>query len=200
MVKSLKASWPDPINEKSNIYLLFPFKMPTMKSLKATILLALGIVYLTSPTFADDRKVLIGTWKITLFHDDGNDRLGRIGAGPAKKDQPPRVAKLVFTGDECYLIRGDGRREMASGLTNAGWKSCTLDESTTPKTIDIVGFAGKENEKTKTYRGIYEIDDNHLRICYAESGPNRPTKFESDGDNNLFECQRVADEPLPKPE
>jgi len=162
-------------------------------------LFVFGLMLLGAPSVADDRESLIGTWEVTVFQDDGRDRLERLGAGPAKKDQPPRVAKLIFTGDECYLIRGDGRRELASGLANAGWKSCTLDSSTIPKTINIIGFAGKESDRTKTYRGIYEIEDDRLRICYAESGPNRPTKFESDGNNNLFECQRISKEPDPKP-
>ena len=148
-----------------------------------------------------DREQLIGTWKVEVFEDDGRDRLSRLGAGPAKKKgQKPRVAKLVFTKDECYLIRGDGRREMASGLTNAGFKSCKLEESKTPKSIDLHGFAGKQNEKTKTYPGIYEIDGDKLRICYAETSSTRPTKFESDGHNNLFECERISEKPLPPPE
>jgi uncharacterized protein (TIGR03067 family) len=151
--------------------------------------------------FADDRAALVGTWRITVFQDDGNDRLARLGVGPAKKKgDEPRFAKLVFTADSCYLIRGDGRREMASGLTNAGWKACRLDESTAPKSIDIDGFTGKENEKTKTYPGIYEIDGDRLRICYAETSPKRPTKFESNGNDNLFECMRISKEPLPVPE
>ncbi len=172
-----------------------------MKSKNAAILFLLGIFSLSSTfVFADDRAALIGTWKITVFQDDGRDRLERLGAGPAKTGGEPRVAKLVFTADECYLIRGDGRREMASGLTNAGWKSCTLDESTTPKSIDIVGFAGKENEKTKMYPGIYEIEGDRLRICYSETSPTRPMKFESNGHDNLFECERISKEPLPVPD
>lgn len=163
------------------------------------LLLTFGIMAVPQPAFADPHS-LVGTWKITVFQDDGRDRLSRIGVGPAKKGQEPRVAKLVFTEDECYLIRGDGRREMASGLTNAGWKSYKLDESTTPKSIDIVGFTGKENEKTKTYPGIYEIAGDRLRICYAETSPQRPAKFESNGNDNLFECERMSKEPLPVPE
>jgi len=98
------------------------------------------------------------------------------------------------------LIRGDGRREMASGLSNAGWKACTLDASTSPKSIDITGFAGKDNEKTKTYRGIYELDSNRLQICYAESGRQRPTQFESNGNDNLIVCERISAQPVPVPE
>ncbi len=160
------------------------------------LLLTMGFFAIEHSAFADPLS-LIGTWKITVFQDDGRDRLERLGAGPAKKGGELRIAKLVFTSDACYLIRGDGRREMASGLTNAGWKSYTLDESTTPKSIDIVGFTGKENEKSKTYLGIYEIDGDHLRICYAETSPQRPTKFESNGNDNLFVCERISNEPLP---
>ena len=157
------------------------------------------VATVASSGFAEDRNAMIGTWKITVFHDDGQDRLGRLGAGPGKKGSEPRIAKLVVTEDACYLIRGDGRREMASGLTNAGWKSFTLDESTKPKSIDLVGFAGKENEKTKTYVGIYEVEGDRLSICYAESGSKRPAEFVSNGNDNLLTCERLSKEPLPLP-
>lgn len=162
------------------------------------ILLLLGIGFILSPcdAKADDREALIGTWKVILFQDDGRDRLERLGAGPAKKGREPREAKLVFTADQCYVLRGDGRRESTAGLANAAWKSCTLDESTTPKSIDIVGFSGKESDKSKTYVGIYELEGHRLRICYAEGGATRPTKFESNGNDNLFECERLSTEPL----
>ncbi len=74
--------------------------------------------------------------------------------------------------------------------------SCELDESKTPKSIDLDGFAGEENEKSKTYPGIYEIVGDKLRICYAETSSKRPTKFEPDGHNNMFECERLSEEPL----
>jgi uncharacterized protein (TIGR03067 family) len=171
-----------------------------ISNLRTSCILVVSLFVLPSFGYADDREALIGTWKITVYQDDGNDRLSRLGAGPAKKGKEPRVAKLVFTADECYLIRGDGRREMANGLTNAGWKSITLAPSTTPKSIEIIGFAGKGNEKSKTYPGIYEIDADRLRICYAETSPKRPTKFESNGHNNLFECERISKEPIPVPQ
>ena len=100
------------------------------------------LVILPCTSFAGDRDLLVGTWKVTVFQDDGRDRLSRLGAGPArKKDAKPRVAKLVFTKDACYVLRGDGRREVTAGLANAAWKSFQLDESSSPKSIDIVGLA-----------------------------------------------------------
>ena len=165
-----------------------------MRTIFVGLLLTIG-----SNCLADDREDLVGTWKITVYQDDGRDRLSRLGVGPTKKDKKPHVAKLVFTKDECYILRGDGRREMASGLANAGFKSCMLNPSTSPKSIDIDGFAGKNNEKWKTYMGIYKIDGDKLVICYCEQGKTRPTKFESDGANNLFEAQRISKDPQPIP-
>ena len=149
---------------------------------------------------ADEPVELVGTWKITAFQDDGRDRLERLGAGPAKKQgEETRVAKLVFTAGECYILRGDGRREFASGLTNAGWKSYTLDEDASPKSIDIVGFAGKDNEKLKTYQGIYTMENGQLTICYCEQGATRPTKLKSNGAMNLLVAQRISNVPLDAP-
>jgi len=142
-----------------------------------------------------DRAQLNGTWKIVGFQDDGSDKIGRLGVGLAKKGQEPRIAKLVFSGDECFVVRADGKRDMLAGLTNCAWKTHTLDEKTSPKSIDIVGFAGKESEKTQTYFGIYELVGGKLRICWNEGGKARPTKLESNGEMNLFECERLSDQP-----
>jgi len=149
--------------------------------MRSVLLLVLIVVLLIPQSvFAEsqfnDRELLIGTWQITVFQDDGRDRLSRLGAGPAKKKgEEPRVAKLVFTNEECYLLRGDGRREVVAGLANAAWQSCKLDESASPKAVDIVGFAGKDGQKTKTYPGIYKIEGEKFTICYCEQGKQRPS-------------------------
>ena len=160
-----------------------------------TLVLIAGLSSRAQAAESDDRKTLVGTWKITVFQDDGRDRLDRLGAGLAKKDQPPRVAKLVFTADECWVIRGDGKRELKAGLANAAFKAVKLDPGANPKTIDITGFSGKEADATKTYQGIYSLEDKTLRICWCEQGNTRPTKLESDGANNLFVCEKISDEP-----
>ena len=141
----------------------------------------------------DGIQSLIGSWKITVFQDDGRDRLERLGVKPVKKGQKPRFAKMIFTKTECLILRGDGKREKASGLANAGWKSCKLNATTSPKSIDIEGFTGKNNEKTKTYKGIYKLEGKTLTICYCEQGNKRPSNFESDGANNLFVCEKLSD-------
>ena len=150
---------------------------------------------MVTPLHAGDRDALIGTWEITVFLDDGNDRLARLGAGAAKKGKGPRIAKLVFTEDACFVLRGDGKRDVLSGLTNAAWKKVTLHPDKSPKEIEITGFAGKDGSKEKVYPGIYDISDGKLKICWAESGSDKPTEFISNGHFNLFECKRISEEP-----
>ena len=135
---------------------------------------------------------LTGTWEIEQYQDDGRDRLDRLGAGPARKNREKRTAKLVFSKQECWIIRGDGRREMASGLANAGFKSFAVNSTKVPAEIDITGFSGKENSKTRIYPGIIRIDGDQLTICYCEQGKTRPEAFKSDGANNLFVAKRIS--------
>ncbi len=148
-----------------------------------------------------DHQVLVGTWKIVRFQDDGRDRLGRLGVRKKpRKGQMPRFAKLVITKDACWVIQGDGKREVRQGLSNCAWKSYKIDPTKNPKHIDVVGFAGKDGKKTRNYAGIYQVKGKTLRICWPEMGRRRPTKMESNGQMNLFVCERVSKKPeqLPK--
>ena len=150
-----------------------------------------------SPTaLAGDRDAMVGTWKIAEFQDDGKDRMSRLGYKKDKKTGDEKFPSLVVSKDEIQVLRGDGKRELKNGLSNCAWKRCTLDESASPKTIDLVGFAGKEGDQEKTYLALYTLEGDKLTICYRETGKGRPTKFESDGDMNLMVCERIAAEPV----
>src|SRR5262249_33365145 len=59
------------------------------------------------------------------------------------------------------------------------------DSSKSPKTIDYLNTAGLN--KGKTQAGIFEFDQDLLKICMAAPGSTRPTKFESiRGDGRTF--------------
>lgn len=154
---------------------------------------------LTAFVLAGDADKLLGTWKIVQFRDDGGDKIGRLGAGPAQGKRPERIAKLVVTKDEIYVVRADGQRDVAAGLTNCAWRSCRLHEEADPKHIDIVGVPGRD-VKPKNYFGIYELKGDKLSICWnetprtADPAKIRPTQFESDGEMNLFVCERMPAE------
>ena len=60
-----------------------------------------------------------------------------------------------------------------------------LDPSTKPKSIDII-------EEKKPDPGIYELDDDLLKICSMKSG-DRPKEFKSTKENKaiIIELKRV---------
>jgi len=57
----------------------------------------------------------------------------------------------------------------------------TLDTKTDPKRIDLNSEAGDHKAL-----GIYALDKDELRICYAEPGAGRPVRFESKPGDRVF--------------
>jgi uncharacterized protein (TIGR03067 family) len=53
----------------------------------------------------------------------------------------------------------------------------TIDPTKKPKTIDYAMTEG--TTKGKTHFGIYEIDGDKVKFCFAAPGKDRPTEFSS---------------------
>jgi uncharacterized protein (TIGR03067 family) len=51
----------------------------------------------------------------------------------------------------------------------------TIDPAKEPKSIDYVMTEGPT--KGKTHRGIYKLDGDTVRFCFAAPGKDRPTEF-----------------------
>lgn len=62
--------------------------------------------------------------------------------------------------------------------------SLKRDDSTKPRSLDIVGEEGPN--KGRTILAIWERKGDTLQICYDLSGKNRPTEFESQEKTQLF--------------
>jgi uncharacterized protein (TIGR03067 family) len=82
------------------------------------------------------------------------------------------------------LLVKSGRRIGRGGVTTTMFGKqvfmkahYTLDSSQSPKTIDYAITQGAS--KGKTQYGIYELDGELLRICYAGPGKPRPSDFTS---------------------
>jgi uncharacterized protein (TIGR03067 family) len=89
-----------------------------------------------------------------------------VGGKGATKEQldPMRIA---IKGDT--LTRGSGAISIASKMT--------IDPSKKPKTIDLVTrLPGGGSEKAV---GIYELSGDTLKICYDNTGKERPKEFKS---------------------
>jgi uncharacterized protein (TIGR03067 family) len=129
-----------------------------MKSLVQSLLtfafLAIGLV------FADDKKddKLDGKWLIVSVERDG------------KADDAFKGGARVIAGGKYTLADKNGK------ATPGTFK---VDPSKKPKTIDMMPAEGQY--KGKTLLGIYEVDGQTLKICFAEPGKERPTEFASKG-------------------
>lgn len=68
-------------------------------------------------------------------------------------------------------------------MAKAGGKSVTgtMKIDAAKKTIDTM--PGEGTYKGKTLLGIYEIDGDTLKICFAEPGKDRPTKIATGPDS-----------------
>ncbi|HEX3147167.1 MAG TPA: TIGR03067 domain-containing protein [Gemmataceae bacterium] len=100
-------------------------------------------------------KQLEGEWKIEKM------LFGGIDPGPDKVDK----TTLIFKGDE--ITPSDNPKDVAK---------IKVDPSKKPAQIDLTDKANK------TMPGIYELNGDELKICFAES-ETRPTEFASPKDS-----------------
>jgi uncharacterized protein (TIGR03067 family) len=94
--------------------------------------------------------------------------------GEALPDEQIKALKRTIKDDEFTVMR--------DGETVAKGKF-TVDPSKSPKTIDVTITEG--DNKDKTMKGIYEIDGDNYKVCFAPSGKDRPKEFSSKGDEGL---------------
>jgi uncharacterized protein (TIGR03067 family) len=72
---------------------------------------------------------------------------------------------------------------MAGGVSDKG--TIKINASAKPKEMDITGTDGPN--KGKTFKVIYELDGDTLKICYDLSGNGRPTEFKTkEGSKDLL--------------
>jgi uncharacterized protein (TIGR03067 family) len=123
--------------------------------------IGLAAAFITTAAFGSqaggDTKLLDGAWLPST---------AELGGDPLP-DAVLKTMKLVITGDKYTVTVGKG--------IDRG--SLKFDPAAKPKTMDIMGAAGPN--KDKTFLAIYEIKDDTLRICYDLTGKARPREFQS---------------------
>jgi len=77
-----------------------------------------------------------------------------------------KKVKLAFTGDKITVV--EDAREMAVTFK--------LDPAKKPKQIDVTE---SRNGKDEVHEGIYELDGDKLKICFAHAQDPRPRDFVS---------------------
>ena len=103
-----------------------------------------------------DLDRLQGTWNLTSAMQDGK----------ALSDDKVKQTTIVFKGD---TFRFPGSAEYATSREG----TIKLDESKTPKEMDAIS-----TEKEVTL-GIYRVEENGYKVCFAPAGKPRPTEFAS---------------------
>jgi uncharacterized protein (TIGR03067 family) len=127
---------------------------------RVQVLAVLVVAFLVA---ADDPKKEIeklqGTWKLVSLEVDGK----KATKGDIKKEQ-----KMVVEGDK-FSSTVDDKHSFKGTFK--------LDASKKPKAVDAVVTEGEY--KGKTLLGIYEVEGDTMRACYAPPGKERPTEFVS---------------------
>lgn len=77
------------------------------------------------------------------------------------------------------------------GKQNLGAGTFTIDQSTTPWSLDAVRTEG--GKKGQLNLGIYSLRGNTLKWCVDPSGKDRPTKFATGDGNFLLVLRRVRE-------
>jgi uncharacterized protein (TIGR03067 family) len=115
----------------------------------------------------DDPKLLDGRWNLVSMELEGvkvpDEKIKGDGGG------------WLFKGSEVDFL-GPPKDHKAS---------VTLDLTTTPKLMDLVGLEGPQ--KGKKAEGIFKIEKGQLIICLQTEVPKkgRPTEFKTEAGSNL---------------
>jgi len=102
-----------------------------------------------------DLKKMEGSWVLSSGVDNGKKA----------SDTKLKDSRLTFEEDK-HTVKVDGKTYKGTH---------TLDATKKPKTIDVMDTEGPF--KGKTVLGIYELDGDEFKICYAAPGKDRPKDF-----------------------
>ena len=105
-----------------------------------------------------DRKLMAGTWRVISYEKDGKKT-------PAEQLEKNRT---IFSVDGKFMVQREGKT-LVHGST-------LIDPTKKPKHSDATFTEGEVTAKTL---GIYEVDGDNMKICYAFPGKDRPIEFSS---------------------
>jgi uncharacterized protein (TIGR03067 family) len=137
--------------------------------------LATGLLIAADPPQAQsttEQEALSGAWTVTYTARNGNEL-------PAERMQN---LQLVLEQDQFTWKQGD--RVIAQGTFQ-------IDPGSSPRTINLTAKKGETSGETVF--GIYELNDEGLRICAGRPGQERPTSFLvlKDNDQTLLRLRRL---------
>jgi uncharacterized protein (TIGR03067 family) len=114
-----------------------------------------------------DRKLYEGTWRVTSL----------VVNGVKAEEADARKITVANNADGTWIIKVDGKQ-----IT---YGTSTFDPRKKPKHIDFVPSDG--DNQGQTHLGIYEIEGDKRKLCFANPGKDRPKEFKSEsGDDHIL--------------
>ena len=104
-----------------------------------------------------------GTWYLVLAMQDGK----------TLPEDKVKQTTIVFKGD---TFNFPGSAEYATSKSG----TIKLDENKTPKEMDAI------STDKEVMLGIYALEENGYKVCFAPAGKPRPTEFTSAPDNGYI--------------
>lgn len=126
----------------------------------ASVVVAAGVLPAgNDEAIQKDRKLMAGTWRVLSIERDG------------KKTTAEQLEKTrsIFSADGSAKVQREGKTIIQGKIK--------IDPTKKPKQSEATYAQGEL--KGKTVLGIYEVDADNMRICYALEGQDRPTEFSS---------------------
>jgi uncharacterized protein (TIGR03067 family) len=136
-----------------------------MKYLLLVCLAAVSLLTVFAADDAADVKALQGSW-VPVKAEFGGQLL------------PEDVLKTIIL----KLTNHDYEVTITGEQSDYG--TWTIDTSTTPKSMTIVGTKGPNTGKT--FPCVYELKADTFRICYDLSGAKRPAEFKTATGTKLY--------------
>jgi uncharacterized protein (TIGR03067 family) len=90
---------------------------------------------------------------------------------------PDEFAKSIT-----LVVKGDTYKVTVGKQVDEG--TVKLNPSAKPKEMDITSTEGAN--KGKTFKAIYELDGDSMKVCYDLGGKDRPTEFKTKEKTMLF--------------
>jgi uncharacterized protein (TIGR03067 family) len=119
-----------------------------------------------------DLEKLKGTWALVSAERDGKK---------APEDEVKKT-RITFKGDQ-FLFPDE------SGVATSKKGTIKIDPSKKPKAMDAID----DGPDGKTSLGIYAIDGDDYKVCFAPPGKERPAEFGSKpGSGNIYQVWKRA--------
>jgi uncharacterized protein (TIGR03067 family) len=122
-----------------------------------------------------DRKLYEGVWRVTSL----------VANGEKSTEDDARKITVANGSDGTWIIKVEGNQ-----ITHG---TSTFDPTQKPKHIDFIPSDG--TNQGQTHLGIYEIDGDKRKLCFANPGKDRPKEFKSEAgsEHTLVTFERVKE-------